>query len=82
MVVVVVAALVVGGLLHALIVANLRCLRVFVGAGWQHNLLGNWMKGLLALVINSREHLGAHLIALLGLHTIHGVKHNIEFMAY
>ena len=66
------------GLLHALVVATLRRLRVFLGGGRQYNLVGHWVKGLLALVVNGRE----HLIALLDLHTIHGVRHNTEFMAY
>ena len=81
MVVVVVAALVAEGLLHALIVATLRRLRVFLGGGRQLNLVGHWVKGLLALVVNGREHLHAHLIAVLDLHTIHGVRHCTEFMA-
>ena len=70
MVVAIVAALVAGGLLHALVVATLRRLRVFLGGGRQLNLVGHWVKGLLALVVKGRE----HLIALLDLHT--------KFMAY
>ena len=81
MVVVVVAALVARGLLHALVVATLRRLRVFLSGGWQLNLVGHWVKGLLALVVNGQEHIRAHLIALLDLHTIHGVTHCTEFMA-
>ena len=81
MVVAVVAALVAGGLLHALVVATLRHLWVFLGGGWQLNLVEHWVKGLLALAVNGREHLRPHLIVIRDLHTSHGVRHCTEFMA-